>query len=131
MNDRMNTSGAAIGTAELAERIERNDVFVLDLRRAVHGGQIYGSIRYDPKKLVDAARLVLPLPKTEGLIVLYDEDGSSKRLAELADKLRAGGYGEIRLLDGGFDAWKAADGKMQEASMEQPVPLVSEHQIER
>jgi hypothetical protein len=30
-----------------------------------------------------------------------------------------------------FEAYEAADGKLEDATMEQPVPLVSEHQLER
>jgi rhodanese-related sulfurtransferase len=106
-------------------------VFLLDLRRATHGKQIYGAIRYDPRKLLDAPRLALPLPKTGGLIVIYDEDGTSIDIATIGDKLRDNGYGEVRALAGGFKAYEAAEGKLEEASIEQPVPLVSEHQIER
>jgi rhodanese-related sulfurtransferase len=120
-----------IASAELARHVEANDVFLLDLRGSTNGTQIYGAIRYDPRKLLDAPRLALPLPKSDGLIVLYDEHGTSDELAEIGAKLRAAGFGEIRTLEGGFDAYEAADGKLEEATMEQPVPLVSEHQLER
>ncbi len=134
MNDA--TGGAAaqlptIAIDELRTHVENNDVFLLDLRRAARGAQIYGAIRYDPKKLRDAARLVLPLPKSDGLIVLYDEDGRSDALVELAAKLRDNGYGTIRTLAGGFHAWEAANGKTEEPTLEQPVPLVSGHQVDR
>jgi len=120
-----------IDIATLAEHIEKQDAFVVDLRSTSHGDMIYGSIRYEPKKLAEAEKLMLPLPKGSGLIVLYDEDGKSDRLASLAADLARDGYGEIFALDGGFDAWKAAGGRMQERSMEQPVPAVTEHQITR
>lgn len=122
---------AGISSAEVAKHVERGDAFVLDLRRSAHGEQLYGAIRYDPKKLLDAPRLVLPLPKSEGLIVIYDEDGTSSRLADVAGKLRRDGYAEVRALEGGFAAWRAAGGRTEEETMEQPVPLVSEHQVER
>ena len=53
------------------------------MRKHAHGAQIYGSIRYDPKKLDKAERLILPLPKEDGMVVLYDEDGKSDALCEL------------------------------------------------
>lgn len=120
-----------IGLEDVRAHVEANDIFLLDVRRSAHGGQIYGAIRYDPKKLRDAERLILPLPKNDGLVVLYDEDGTSDALLALAAKVRDNGYGTVRVLAGGFHAWKAADGKTEEATLEQPVPLVSGHQISR
>ncbi len=116
---------------ELRALVEANKVFLLDVRRAARGEQIYGAIRYDPHKLDDASRLVLPLPKDGTPVVLYDEAGDSKSLRELGAKLREHGYEGVRLLSGGFAAWKAADGKLEEPTLEQPVPTVSQHQIER
>jgi rhodanese-related sulfurtransferase len=121
----------AIGIDELGTLVEANKVFLLDLRRSVHGEQIYGAIRYDPHKLAEAPRLVLPLPKDGTPIVLYDDDGDSKTLAGLSAKLLADGYAGVHTLVGGFAAWKAADGRMEEPTFEQIVPLVSEQQFER
>jgi rhodanese-related sulfurtransferase len=120
-----------IASADLVRHVAANDVFLLDLRRSTQGTQIYGAIRYDPHKLLDAPKLALPLPKTDGLIVLYDEHGNSDQLDQIGAKLRAEGFAEIRALEGGFKAYEAADGKLEDATMEQPVPLVSEHQLER
>ena len=134
MTDNVDQTEAPVPTIaveELRARIEANAAFLLDVRRATHGGQIYGAIRYDPHKLREASRLVLPLPKDGTLVVLYDEDGKSKTLSELSAKLLENGYSGVQTLAGGFAAWKAADGKMEEATLEQPVPLVSEHQLER
>jgi rhodanese-related sulfurtransferase len=133
MNDANETAAATlpISVEALAEHIELGDAFVVDVRRSAHRAQVYGAIRYDPKKLMDAPRLVLPLPKSEGLIVLYDEDAKSDRLVQIARKLAADGYAETRALEGGFAAWEAAGKRTEEPTMEQPVPLVSEHQLER
>jgi rhodanese-related sulfurtransferase len=128
------TNGAtfpSVGPDEVRAHVERGDAFVLDVRRSAGKAQIYGAIRYDPKKLLAAPKLVLPLPKDDGTIVLYDERGDSQALREIAEKLDADGYGEIFLLDGGFDAWTRANGKTEERTIEQSVPLVSEHQLER
>ena len=124
-------TSSSIAIDELRERIDANQVFLLDVRRSAGGEQIYGAIRYDPGKLRAAEKLVLPLPKTDGLIVLYDEEGSGKALTQLAEKLRENGYGELRVLAGGFRAWKDAGGKTEERTVEQPVPLASGHQVER
>lgn len=132
MSDRIDAvSIPTIDLEDVRAHVEASDIFLLDVRRAAHGGQIYGAIRYDPKKLASAERLILPLPKNDGLVVLYDEDGTSSSLFELAEKVRSNGYGTVRILSGGYRAWKDADGKTEEATLEQPVPLVSEHQISR
>jgi rhodanese-related sulfurtransferase len=120
-----------IASADLVRHVAANDVFLLDLRSSRQGKQIYGAIRYDPRKLLDAPKLALPLPKTDGLIVLYDEHGASDQLDDIGAKLRAEGFAEVRILEGGFQAYEAAEGKLEDATMEQPVPLVGEHQLER
>jgi rhodanese-related sulfurtransferase len=125
------TQVPTIDVATVADYIEKQNAFIVDLRSTSDGEMIYGSIRYEPKKLASAEKLVLPLPKGSGVIVLYDEDGKSDRLASLATDLARDGYGEIFALDGGFAAWKAAGGRMQERAMEQPIPAVTEHQITR
>lgn len=120
-----------IDAATLATHVEAGDAFVLDLRRHPGGVQMYGAIRYDPKKLDAAPRLILPLPKNDGLVVLYDEHGTSDALMGLAAKIRDNGYGRVVVLDGGYAAWEAAHGRTEERTLEQPVPIVSEHQIAR
>lgn len=132
----MNASNDSGGTpsieaGEVARHVEANDIFLLDVRRAARGAQIYGAIRYDPKKLRDAPKLILPLPKSEGLVVLYDEDGKSRALVDLAAKVRDNGYAGVHILAGGFAAWQAAGGRTEEPTLEQPVPLVSEQQADR
>jgi rhodanese-related sulfurtransferase len=120
-----------IAVEDLADHIARNDVFVLDLRGGRHDRQVYGALRYDPAKLLDAPRLTLPLPQNSGLIVVYDEDGTSSNAIAIAEKLRDEGYGKVCTLEGGFRAYVDADAKTEETTLEQPVPLVGDHQIER
>lgn len=88
-----------------------------------HSGkrEIRGAIRYRPDDLLAASHLALPLP-TDRPIVLYDEHGDGKQLADLAEKLQANGYSIVRILAGGFAAYDAAAGPTQEASTEQIVP---------
>jgi len=125
------TTTPKLSVSDVAAHLERGDVFLLDVRGSTGKQQIYGAINYDPKKLRSASKLVLPLPKSDGLIVLYDASGDSRDLETIAEKLRADGYASIYALEGGFDAWDAAGGRIEEATIEQPVPLVSEHQIAR
>jgi len=121
-----------ITPGELTERVERGDVFVIDVRRSTGSEQIYGAIRYNPRHLLNAARLALPLPKTgEPAIVLYDETGEGPDLESIAVKFRQSGYALLGKLAGGFDAWKIAARRTEEKSLEQPVPSVDEGQLER
>jgi rhodanese-related sulfurtransferase len=120
-----------IAIDEVIAHVANGDVFLLDLRGGSHHKQIYGAIRYDRRKLLDAPKLTLPLPKADGLIVLYDEDGTSGELVRVGERLRESGYAEVRALAGGFHAYEAAGGKLEDTTMEQPVPLVSEHQLDR
>jgi rhodanese-related sulfurtransferase len=131
MNDHAHDTIMTIPVGELVTHVANNDAFVLDLRHGTHAKQIYGAIQYDTKKLLEAPKLAVPLPKSEGLIVLYDEDGTSKSLHDVGAKLRADGFAEVRILEGGFAAYVNAGGKLEDRTMEQPVPLVSEHQVER
>lgn len=124
-------SPATIDARALGALVDDGTAFVLDVRRRAHDSQIYGAIRYDPKKLLDAPKLALPLPKDDTPIVLYDEDGTSETLAELGAKLESDGYGAVRTLDGGFAAWEAAGGRTEGTTIEQVVPHVSTHQAQR
>jgi rhodanese-related sulfurtransferase len=116
-----------ISPGELTERVERGDVFVLDVRRHTGSEQIYGAIRYNPRHLLDAPRLALPLPKTgAAAIVLYDETGDGPDLESIAVKFRQSGYALLGRLAGGFAAWKVAARRIEDASFEQPVPTVDD-----
>ncbi|HMD01432.1 MAG TPA: rhodanese-like domain-containing protein [Candidatus Baltobacteraceae bacterium] len=122
----MDSSHAAAGTAgisasELADRVERGDVFVVDVRAHTGSAQVYGAIRYKPHDLLKAERLILPLPRGDGLIVLYDENGDGADLRAIATKVAQEGYGEIRLLNGGFRAWRDAARRTEEPTLEQPI----------
>ena len=132
MSDQTAPAGPTVSVDEVIAHVDRGDVFVLDVRKHKHGKQIYGAVQYDPKKLADAAKLDLPLPKGGGhTIVLYDEKGGSDELEALAEKLRSNGYSPVKTLDGGFEAYERTDGKTEGVTIEQPVPLVSTHQVER
>ena len=91
---------------------------VLDIRKHYHHGQIRGALRYDPKKLLEADKLILPLPKGE-IVLCADDD----ELAEsVAARLQSQGYGEVLLLDGGLDEWKQHGLPTEDATQEQPIP---------
>ncbi len=122
----------SIDQGRLAELIAAGTAFVVDVRRHTGSEQIYGSIRYNPRHLLEAERLLLPLPKEgETPIVLYDETGAGPDLVPLSEKFRRNGYAGIRVLEGGFEAWKVAARRTEPQSFEQPIPGVDEQQLER
>ncbi len=133
MNDSTQTGQPeAVGPAQVAEWLAAGNVFVVDVRRHAGSEQIYGAVRYNPRHLLAAERLLLPLPKDgETPIVLYDEKGDGHDLAPLAAKFQQSGFGAVRTLRGGFDAWKAGARRTEELSLEQPIPGVDEQQLER
>jgi rhodanese-related sulfurtransferase len=112
-----------IDATELAERVERGDAVLIDVRRETGSEQIYGAIRYDPRLLLEASRLRLPLPKSrETPLVLYDETGDGPDLEPVGAKFRLSGYAAPLRLTGGFNAWRAAARRTEEPSLELPVP---------
>jgi rhodanese-related sulfurtransferase len=88
-----------------------------------HAGrrEIRAAIRYRPHDLLIPDHLALPLAQDRP-VVLYDEKGDGELTEEIAEKLRASGFQDVRILKGGFAAWEAAGGPTQEPSLEQVVP---------
>lgn len=82
--------------------------------------EIRGAVRYRPHDLRSADHLAIPLAPDKP-VVLYDEKGDGD-LTEIAAKLTGNGFSDVRTLRGGFAAWEAAGGAVQESSMEQVVP---------
>lgn len=87
-----------------------------------HGGhrEIRGAVRYRPHDLLTPEHLAIPIAHDHP-VVLYDEKGEGRETAEVAQKLAAEGF-DVRVLQGGFAAWEAAEGPTQEPTIEQVVP---------
>ena len=88
-----------------------------------HAGkrEIRGAIRYRPSDLLEAEHLALPIER-DRRVILYAEHGSDETLFEIADKMRADGFTDVRVLEGTLSAYEQAGGATQVASMEQVVP---------
>ena len=97
-----------------------------------HGGhrEIRGAVRYRPHDLLTPERLAIPVAPDEP-VVLYDEHGGGDLTNQVADKLRANGYADVRILTGGFAAWEAAGGETQEPSLEQVVPPMRASEVQQ
>ena len=91
----------------------------LDVRAHTGGKQIRGALRYDRRALLKADPLTLPLPRESRVIVYADDDASA---SEVAARLKQQGYGGAAVLEGGFEAYKALDLPVEDATQEQPVP---------
>jgi len=91
--------------------------------------EVRGSVRYRPNDLLTPERLAIPIaPGTP--VILYDEKGDSDLTRQVAAKLEHNGFTDVRILDGGFAAWEAANGETQEASLEQAVPPAQPSEVQ-
>ena len=92
---------------------------ILDVRRAVHGAQPRGALRYDPKVLRTARRISLPLDRDGRIVLLPDSQDDT---VAIAAQLRDMGFGRVRVLRGGIEGWRAAGRPTERPAVEQPVP---------
>jgi rhodanese-related sulfurtransferase len=83
--------------------------------------EIAGAIRYDPKQLLEAKHLALPIAH-DGAVILYGEHGSDDQLRKIAEKFRADGFTNVRVYDGTLADYEKAGGATQESSNQQIIP---------
>lgn len=107
----------------MIEPIEPGDIretdTILDVRRHPGHEQIRGALRYDPKRLLEAPQLQLPL-NVEGRIVLHAD--SRDEAEEFGRRLIAMGARDVRLLLVDLTAWREAGRQIEGATREQPIP---------
>jgi 3-mercaptopyruvate sulfurtransferase SseA len=108
-------------TAEELRALPDGGATVINVGKHQGRHELRGAIRYRPHDLLTPDRLALPLA-AETPVVVYDENGDGDLTTQIAEKLRANGYADVRILKGGFAAWEAAGGPTQEPSLEQAVP---------
>ena len=102
---------------------------ILDVSKHQPKREIRGAVRYRPDDLLTPDHLALPIAPDRP-VVLYDEHGDGALTEKIAEKMRAGGFADVRTLEGGGRAWEAAGGATQEASTEQPVPPSRPSQVQ-
>jgi rhodanese-related sulfurtransferase len=83
--------------------------------------EIAGAIRYDPKELLEAEHLALPIAH-QSAVVLYAEHGSDDHLRKVADKMRDQGFSNVGIYDGTFADYEKAGGAVQPSSTQQIIP---------
>jgi rhodanese-related sulfurtransferase len=108
-------------SAEELRALGENGATILDVGKHQGRREIRGAVRYRPHDLLAPEHLALPLAPDKPL-VLYDETGDGDLTQQIAAKLVANGFSDVRTLTGGFAAWEAAEAPTQEASFEQAVP---------
>ena len=108
-------------SVEELRALGENGATILDVGKHQGRREIRGAIRYRPHDLLTPEHLALPLAP-ERPVVLYDEKGDGDLTKQIAAKLTASGFPDVRTLTGGFAAWEAAGGPTQEATLEQLVP---------
>ncbi|HTD34313.1 MAG TPA: rhodanese-like domain-containing protein [Candidatus Elarobacter sp.] len=108
-------------SVEELRALGENGATILDVGKHQGRREIRGAVRYRPHDLLTPDHLAIPIAPDKP-VVLYDEKGDGDLTKEIAAKLTASGFTDVRTLSGGFAAWEAADGPTQEASMEQVVP---------
>lgn len=110
------------------EDIDTTKTPVIDVRRRQSGKQIRGALYYDPKHVLEADPLVLPLPHDQPIAVYGDSDPI---VLAVVDKLRRSGYAGAARLAGGIEGWHDAGLPLEESTQEQPVPGESGSGTER
>ena len=100
-----------------------HDPSVTIINAGKHQGkhEVLGAIHYRPSDLLEAEHLALPIAR-ESPVILYTEDGDTKALEKIADKMRADGFSDVRIYAGSLADYELAAGATQEPSMEQVVP---------
>ncbi len=96
-----------------------------------HAGhrEIRGAVRYRPHDLLTPDHLAIPIAQDKP-VILYDEHGDGDLTKQIAEKLKANGFKDVRTLQGGFSAWEKADAPTQEPSIEQVVPPTGASQVQ-
>jgi 3-mercaptopyruvate sulfurtransferase SseA len=102
---------------------------VLNVGEHQSSREIRGAVRYRPHDLLTPDHLAIPIAPDKP-VVLYDEKGEGDLTRQIAAKLEQNGFGDVRILEGGFAAWESAHGETQEASLEQVVPPVQPSQVQ-
>jgi 3-mercaptopyruvate sulfurtransferase SseA len=108
-------------TAEQLRALGDTGATIINVGKHQGRREIRGAIRYRPHDLLIPERLALPIAR-EKPVVLYDEKGDGDLTKQIAERLRADGFEDVRILKGGFAAWEAAGGPTQEPTLEQVVP---------
>ncbi len=108
-------------TVEELRTLADTGATILNVGKHAGHREIRGAVRYRPHDLLTPDHLAIPIAPDKP-VILYDEHGDGDLTKQIAEKLAANGFTDVRTLQGGFAAWEKAEAPTQEASMEQVVP---------
>ncbi len=117
-------------TVEELRALGPNGATIINVGHHAGKREIRGAIRYRPHDLLTPSHLALPIAP-ELPVILYDEHGKSDDLQRIAERFQQSGFNDVRILQGGFAAWEAANGEIQEPSMEQVVPPSKQSEVQQ
>lgn len=109
---------------QVIQRLDRREpLLLMDVRPHPDTTQIQGAVYYDPRDLLAAETLILPVP-ADTLIVTYCSDPGELTSARIARKLIAQGYQNTHPLLGGYMAWRRRKvGYPIESRQRKPLPV--------
>jgi 3-mercaptopyruvate sulfurtransferase SseA len=116
-------------TVEELRALADTGATILNVGKHAGHHEIRGAVRYRPHDLLTPDHLAIPIAQDKP-VILYDEHGDSDLTKQIAEKLTASGFKDVRTLQGGFSAWEKADGPTQEPSIEQVVPPTRPSQVQ-
>ncbi len=117
-------------TVDQLRALDGTGATILNVGKHQGHDEIRGAVRYRPHDLLTPEHLAIPIAP-DAPVVLYDEKGDSDLTAQIAAKLAANGFRDVRTLQGGYAAWKEANGPTQEPSLEQVVPPMRASEVQQ
>ncbi len=117
-------------TVEELRTLADTGATILNVGKHTGHGEIRGAVRYRPADLLTPDHLAIPIAADKP-VILYDEHGNSEETKQIAEKLTANGFTDVRILQGGLKAWETADGPTQEPSLEQVVPPTHKSEVQK
>ncbi len=94
---------------------------ILNVGHRAGSREIAGAVRYRPSDLLEVEHLALPIDR-EHPVVLYADHGPDEHVEQIATKLRADGFADVRVFNATLRVFEDAGGETQDPSMEQIVP---------
>jgi hypothetical protein len=97
------------------------DATIVNVGKHAGRRELRGAVRYRPGDLLLAEHLTLPIAHDKP-VLLYAVDGPDETVEQIAEKFRASGYADVRVLGATLADVENAGGELQEPTNEQVVP---------
>jgi 3-mercaptopyruvate sulfurtransferase SseA len=117
-------------TVEELRTLADTGATILNVGKHAGHREIRGAARYRPNDLLKPDHLAIPIAQDKP-VILYDEHGNGDLTKQIAEKLRANGFTDVRTLQGGYSAWEKAEAPTQEPSIEQVVPPTHPSEVQQ